>query len=129
MLFVPQAGWNLLHTVTETTRLLRLATATSLSQFDRFQANLNTAHAGEAEVVPERVLTMVTLLDRYGIAHYGLSDGMAANNWVYQQMVASAWPRRLEPTAPDRFLLAGEPVPNGCRPIEQRSEVHLVRCP
>jgi hypothetical protein len=112
-----------------TARQLGSATSVSLTHFSTFRANLDTPHAGEARAIPARVLTMVELLDRYGPDRYALSPAVSENNWVHQQMVATAWPRRLERDAPERFILSTEPIPVSCHLVESEGEVTLVRCP
>jgi hypothetical protein len=93
-----------------------------------FQANLNTPRAGE-EVLPVSVREMVAMLEAHDVERYALSDRVASNVWVYQQVVASAWPRRLERDTNARFVRIGEPTTPGCSLIESRTEVSLVHCP
>jgi hypothetical protein len=129
LLLLPWGPWGLLDTLMGTARQLGSATSVSLTHFSTFRANLDTPHAGEARAIPARVLTMVELLDRYGPDRYALSPAVSENNWVHQQMVATAWPRRLERDAPERFILSTEPIPVSCHLVESEGEVTLVRCP
>jgi hypothetical protein len=129
LLLLPRGPWGLLDTLMGTARQLGAATSVSLTHFSTFRANLDTPHAGEARAIPARVLTMVELLDRYGPDRYALSPAVSENNWVHQQMVATAWPRRLERDAPERFILSTEPIPVSCHLVESEGEVTLVRCP
>jgi hypothetical protein len=84
---------------------------------------------GEIEAIPGSVLEMVAVLDRRGLATYRLSASIVANNWVYQQMIATAWPRTLEPHARALFILPGEGVPPNCTLTDKEEDVSLVSCP
>ena len=53
------------------------------------------------------------MLRGHGVERYQVSDSIAANSWVLQQIVASAWPRTLERDAKARFVLNAEPVTTG----------------
>jgi len=102
----------------------------ALADFGAFQANLDTPRAGE-EVLPFWTQEVMLMLRRPGrsVDRYQLSDSIAAEDFVLQQIVASAWPRRLERDAKARFVLNTEPVAAGCEVIERRTEVSLVHCP
>jgi hypothetical protein len=101
----------------------------AVSRFRAFQHDLNSPRSGEEVAIPERVRAMVAVLDRRGLTKYRLSASIASNDWVFQQMVATAWPRTLEPAASTLFLLTSEPIPDGCTVIDQEAEVSLAACP
>lgn len=99
-----------------------------LKRFDAFQADIAGAEAGEY-VLPSKVREMAAMLRRHGVKQYQVSDSIASDAWVLQQIVASAWPRRLEKDARGRFFLNGEPIPPACIPVDRLREVSLVYCP
>jgi hypothetical protein len=72
---------------------------------------------------------MLAMLRGHGVEQYRVSVPIAEDAWGYQQIVASAWPRKLEREAKARFILNTEPVTPGCHLIEKQSEVSLVYCP
>jgi hypothetical protein len=132
LLCVPWPGgighWSFFRSVVSTIRDVHRSAANALGAPAVFQANLNTPRAGE-EVLPVSVREMVAMLEAYKVERYALSDRVAENAWVYQQIVASAWPRRLERDAKAKFLRKAEPGTPGCSLIESRTEVSLVHCP
>ena len=72
---------------------------------------------------------MLTMLRGHEVERYQLSNSIAGDEWVAQQIVATAWPRKLENGAKAEFVLNGEPLGSSCRLIEKQREVSLVYCP
>ena len=101
---------------------------TMLSRVGAFQADMNNPQSDES-ILPVRVQDMMTMLRGHGVERYQLSDSIVADLWVFQQTVASAWPRKLEKDAKARFVLNGEPVAPSCQLIDKQREVSLVYCP
>jgi hypothetical protein len=128
ILFLPRADGGLYRAVTTTTRDLNLSAIAMLRRLEGFQSDLNTSRAGEQRAVPERVLAMLALLDRHGLDRYQLSDGISVDGSIFQQMIASAWPRTLERDAPARFVLEGETIPSSCAVKDRQGDVALVYC-
>ena len=120
--------WRFFTSAGATVRDLDSSVVTSLGRFRAFQADLDTAQAGE-DVLPSMVREMLTMLRGHGVARYQLSDSVARDGWRFQQMVASAWPSKLEKDAEARFVLNTEPVMPGCVVIEKQRQVSLVHCP
>jgi hypothetical protein len=132
LLWLPWPGgighWSFYRSVLSTIRDVHRSAGNALAAPAVFQANLNTSRAGEY-VLPVSVREMVAMLEAHKMERYALSDRVAADVWVYQQIVASAWPRRLERDANARFVRIAEPTTPGCSLIESRTEVSLVHCP
>jgi hypothetical protein len=132
LLWIPWPGgighWSFYRSVVSTIRDVHRSAARAVGAPAVFQANLNTPRAGE-DVLPVSVREMVAMLEAHEVDRYGLSDRVASNVWVYQQVVASAWPRRLERDANAKFVRIAEPTTPGCSLIESRTEVSLVHCP
>jgi hypothetical protein len=132
ILCVPWPGgrdqWSFFRSVVTTVRDVNRTAASTLRSFWLFQSNLNTPAAGE-EILPVSVREMVSMLEAHRIERYMISGGVAANAWVYQQIIASAWPRTLEHDAKARFFLNTEPPMPGCSLVDSRTEVSLVHCP
>jgi len=120
--------WRFFTSAEATVRDLDRSVVTSLGRFRAFQADLNTAQAGE-DVLPSTVREMLTMLRGHGVERYQLSDSVAHDAWGFQQIVASAWPRKLEKDAKARFVLNTEPPIPGCVVIEKQRQVSLVHCP
>ena len=120
--------WRFFTSAEATVRDLDRSVVTSLGRFRAFQADINTAQAGE-DVLPSTVREMLTMLRGHGVERYQLSDSVARDPWGFQQIVASAWPRKLEKDAKARFVLNSEPVMPGCVVIEKQRQVSLVHCP
>jgi hypothetical protein len=99
-----------------------------LGGFGTFQANINRPQPAE-NVLPGWVQEMLAMLRRHGIEQYKISSAIASDDWVRQQIVASAWPRKLEPSAAVSFVLNDEPVAPGCTVVERQRDVSLVYCP
>jgi PA14 domain len=97
--------------------------------FRDFQANVNTPRAGEDLVLPNAVQEMLAIVRHYELQRYEISEGLAANPWVTQQIVASAWPSKRQNDAAWRFVLNVEPALSDCIVTERRTEVTLVHCP
>ena len=125
----PDGGQQLFFRAVETTiRDLHRTAIRALGRFEAFQADINNPHTDES-VLPTRVQEMLTMLRGHGLERYQLSDSIAGDTWVMQQIVASAWPRKLEKDAKAGFVLNGEPVIPGCLLIDKQREVSLVYCP
>jgi hypothetical protein len=125
----PDAGQQYFsQAVVATIRNLNRTIVSALSGFDVFQADINTPQTGEF-ILPPRVREMLAMLRSHGVEQYWLSVSIAADAWGYQQIVASAWPRKLAKEAKAGFLLNVEPITPGCQLIEKQSEVSLVYCP
>jgi hypothetical protein len=97
--------------------------------FAGFQTNINTPRAGEDRVLPVRVQEMLAMVRGHHLERYEISDGVAADLWSAEQIVASAWPSMREADAPWRFAINSEPLAKGCTLTERRTEVYLVHCP
>jgi hypothetical protein len=123
-------GRPLLARVVTALGALNRTAAAALADFGAFQKNLDTPRAGE-EVLPFWTQEVMVMLRSSGrsVDRYQLSDSIAAQDFVLQQVVASAWPRRLERGAKAIFILNTEPVQTGCEAIDRRTEVSLVHCP
>jgi hypothetical protein len=100
----------------------------ALERFDTFQTDINTPNSGE-QVLGTRVQEMLAMLRGHGVEQYRLSDSIAADAWVTQQIVATAWPRKLERDARAVFVLAAETPSPGCIVMDKQREVTLVYCP
>ena len=123
-----EGGPFFFRSVEDTIRVVNRTALTMLGGFEDFQANINTPQTGEYVVGPT-VQEMLAMLRGHGVERYQLSDSIAADTWVLQQIVASAWPRTLEKDAKARFVLNAEPVVTGCVLIDKQREVSLVYCP
>jgi fibro-slime domain-containing protein len=131
-LFLPWPGGpgSFLSSIEATVRDLNgTVTGILTGGFQTFQANLDTPQAGEQQALPLEVLEMLTMLRDHGVERYQISNALAANAWVLQQIVASAWPRRLDTQAQARFIRIAEPLAPDCTPIDKRTVVSLVHCP
>ncbi len=129
VMLLPWPGGGLWRAVFLTVRDYQIPALRQLLELSQFQANIATPGAGEHVVKPE-ARTMVRLLERHGLTRYRLSPLLADNNsFITQQVVASAWPRRLEVTADALFLTEAEPVPAGCKVTASLEGILLARCP
>jgi len=99
-----------------------------LGRFEAFQADINNPQTGEY-VMERKVQEILTMLRRHGVERYQVSNAIAENPTVLQEIVASAWPRKFEPDAKARFAFSAEPAIPGCSLIEKQPEVSLVYCP
>jgi hypothetical protein len=129
LLFVPQSGYQLWSSITSTARELHVASFESVRRIGAFSADLNTPRAGEPQAIPETALEVAALLERHGLQHYRLSPAIRDNGWALQQVIATAWPKTLEPDAEALFLWDEDRMPGGCTFIDRAKEVTLVRCP
>jgi len=111
-----------------TIRTLNGTAVTMLRRFDAFQADINKPHSDES-ILPIRVQEMLTMLRGHGVERYRVSESIEADSWGFQQIVASAWPRKLEKEAKAEFVLNGEPVLSNCQLVDKQREVSLVYCP
>jgi len=111
-----------------TIRTLNGTAFTMLRRFDAFQADINNPHSDES-ILPIRVQETLTMLRGHGLDRYRVSESIEADSWGFQQIVASAWPRKLEKKAKAEFVLNGEPVLSSCQLIDKQREVSLVYCP
>lgn len=125
----PGSGYQLSFQAVETTaRHLNSTAIRVLGSFRAFQVDINNPQTGE-HVLPLRVQEMLKMLRRHGVQQYRVSVSIAEDAWGFQQIVASAWPRKLEKEARTGFVLNAEPITPGCNLIEKQREVSLVYCP
>ena len=130
LLFLPRSGeGGLYRAVVETVKELHTATLAGLGDLSSFRSNLDTPRSGEREVLPGTAVEVVAMLDAHGLTTFRLAPSMYSNEWVIQQVVASAWPRRLEPDAHALFIWNEDAVPPGCTLRDRAKEVRLVACP
>lgn len=129
LLFLPGGEGGLYRAVVETTGELHAAVFGGLRNLPLFRSNLNTPRAGERAVLPGAAVEVVAMLDAHGLSTYRLSPSMYGNNWLIQQVVASAWPRKLEPDAHALFIWNDDGIPAGCTLRDRATEVRLVACP
>lgn len=132
LLCVPWPGgrghWSFFRVAATTIRDVHRTAVDTLGGLASFHARLNTPRSGE-DVLPVSVREMVSMLEAHEVERYVVSDEVVADVWAYQQIIASAWPRRLEPDARARFMLNTEPAMPGCSLVESRTAVSLVHCP
>lgn len=129
ILLAPWAdGGRLYQAVGNTFLQLNRTTVTMLRALAIFRGNINTPQAGEY-VVGSTVTEAAAMLRSHGVERYRVSTLIANNEWVYQQIVASGWPRRLENDAKVGFVFNNEQVGAGCNVIDRRQELSLVHCP
>jgi hypothetical protein len=98
--------------------------------FQSFQSNLKTPHAGEY-VLPSAVKEMLAFLRTHQLASYQLSEQITKkeNLLIYQSIVESAWPSRIDPKSNYKFIFITElnDISN-CEEKERGKEVALVFC-
>jgi hypothetical protein len=92
-----------------------------------FQSNLSTPLAGE-EGAGSPALQAVGMLRARSVDRYELSTLVKRDDWVSQQIVASAWPRKREADAHVHVILNSEPT-TGCEVVSRDRDVSLVYCP
>jgi hypothetical protein len=106
-------------------------TFNAIKEIQSFQVNLKTPHSGE-HVLPPAVQEMLALLKAHQLDSYQVSEQIIRpeNCQIYQRIVESAWPRRIDPKGNHKFVLISEldNFPN-CVIKERKKEVALVFCP
>jgi hypothetical protein len=117
----------LFNSIEGTFRDLFQTTLRTVKNLNQFNQNLDTPQAGE-DILPLSVQEMLTLLRTHDLNSYQLSSGIAADVWAYMQIIATAWPRKFESSAKDRFFLISEPIPSNCTLKAKKKEVSLVHC-
>lgn len=108
--------------------LLR-STFHAVRDFLSFQANLATPNSGE-QALPAPVREMLALLRSHRLTAYRVSERImtAEETLIYQRIVESAWPRRIDSTSGHEFRFVSEPPTPGCEEIERKKEISLVLC-
>lgn len=122
----PTFAWSLWLTL----RDLNRTTVATVKTFDTFQADLRTPRAGE-HVLSAPVRQILVILRGTGrdVRRYQVSPELAADPWISQEVVTAAWPARLEPGAPARFVFNHEPRDPRCRVVDRQQDISLVLCP
>lgn len=116
------------NTIESTFRDLIKTAAKTLIDLGTFNHNLNTPLAGE-ETLPQQVQEMLSMVRSHNLQTFYFSNQIGADIWVYQQIIATAWPKRFEFSSKDWFFLVSETVPSRCVVTEKKKEVALVHCP
>jgi len=129
IMYTPWAvGGTFFGSVENTFRVLNETALKTVAGYPAFRHNLDTPQTGE-QVLGSRVEEMLAMLRGHGVQQYRVSAAIAENSWVLQQIVASGWPRKLEPDAKQAFVLNTEPAVPCCSVIDRQQEVSLVYCP
>ena len=95
-----------------------------------FQMKLDTPYSGE-NVLPTPVQEMLSLLRTHHLKDYRVSEPIrdAENGLIYQRVVESAWPTRINPSSKNKFAFISESdVTTGCTEQERKKEIALVFC-
>ncbi len=108
---------------------LMRSTFHAVRDFRSFQANLATPNSGE-QVLPAPVREMLALLRAHHLTAYRVSERImtAEETLIYQRIVESAWPRRIDSRSGHEFRFVSEPPTPGCAEIERKKEISLVLC-
>lgn len=110
---------------------LRILISSDLPSIQHPKAELSklfTPGSGQ-EVLPPKVLTMISILKENGIESYRLSDEFSDDVVIYQRIVEGAWPIRLEETSPFVLIAIDERVTyQDCKIIDEKEDVVLVNC-
>lgn len=109
---------------------LFVSTFHSAINFQSFQSNLKTPHAGE-HILPSAVQEMLGFLRTHQLDSYQLSEQIMdkKNVLIYQRIVESAWPRRTNPQSNYKLILVDELNDySNCEVKEQGKEAALVFC-
>jgi hypothetical protein len=131
VIFVPgrYSGYQLsVRTVESTSRQLNASVVRALGNLEAFQADINNPQTGE-HALSRRVQEALTMLRRHGVDRYRVSDSITRDPWRFRQIVATAWPRKLDKDASALLVLNSEPLAPGCSVIEKQRDVSLVYCP
>jgi hypothetical protein len=127
-LFLLPPGGGLFHDAANAATDLTHALRDVMTNPRAFEGNVETPGAGREQALPVEVIRIVALLERHREQRYRVSDAIRSNEWMYQQTVATAWPRLLEPAATTLLLLSDEAVPAPCRTIDREGNVVLAAC-
>ena len=98
--------------------------------FSSFQTNLQTPHSGE-QVLPPAVQEMLTFIRAYHLKNYQISEEIstAENGLIYQRIIESAWPIKMDPKSKNRFIFVSERDSTfDCVEKERKKEIALVCC-
>ena len=110
---------------------LRILISSDLPSIQHPKAELSklfTPGSGQ-EVLPPKVLTMLSILKENGIESYRLSDDFSNDVVIYQRIVEGAWPIKLEETSPFVLIAIDERVDyQDCKIIDEKEDVVLVNC-
>lgn len=94
-----------------------------------FDDDLFAEQAGE-QVLSPVVREVLSIVRRRGLVGYGISRGLAADNYTTQRITESVWPARREQNAEFIFYLVGELTDTmDGEVLERGEEVALVYCP
>ncbi|MFA5323781.1 MAG: hypothetical protein WC373_14010 [Smithella sp.] len=95
--------------IVETIGKLFRHTFSAAINFQSFQSNLKTPHAGE-QVLPSAVQEMLSFLRANHLESYQISEEIKTHKYILirQRIAESAWPARINPKSNDRFILITE---------------------
>ena len=80
-------------------------------------------------VLPHQVLKMLDMIDENEIANYQLSSTFEQDILLYQRIVESSWPIKLEEDSIYVFIYEDELIDfSDCSIIDQREGIYLVNC-
>lgn len=80
--------------------------------------------------VPNEVKEMLMLIDRFQLNDYQISKSMQENQSIFQRIVETAWPIKMEPFSQNLFFSIDDlDQYKGCIEIGRESEIVLVHCP
>lgn len=91
--------------------------------------NLSTPYAGEEEVLPAEVLSLVTVVRQNNIKSLGISEKIMANRFISSPIIESIYPTIVTPSSKVSILYLSEEFPNYCSIMKQEKGIRLVNCP
>jgi hypothetical protein len=106
------------------------STFSAAINFQSFQTNLKTPHAGE-NILPSAVQEMLAFLRIHQLDSYQISEQIRneKNVLIYQRIVESAWPRRTDLKSNYKLILVNELDDySDCEVKERGKEAALVFC-
>jgi len=92
-------------------------------------ANLSTPYAGEEEVLPAEVQSLVALTRKNDIRSIGISDKVMANRFISSPIIESIYPAVVIPSSNVFISYLSEGLPASCSAMNLEKGIQLVTCP
>ncbi len=91
--------------------------------------NLSTPYAGEEEVLPADVLSLVTVLRQNNIKSISISEKVMTNRFISSPIIESIYPVIVTPSSKLSLSYFSEDLPDDCSTMKQEKGIRLVNCP
>lgn len=85
-------------------------------------------NSGITQSLPIEVIETESILKKYNLTNFNLSENFRKNTYLYQRAVEFNYPVIIQASSKHVFFLKGEDLPSTCSILEEGSYIKLTHC-